>query len=604
MIKVNLSLNIGGQFKPVSSHTLHEKRITVGRDNACTLTLEDTQKHVSRMHVELEEADGAYWMKVVSKVNPVIVNGKRYLSHDRVALAKGDQISVGLYKIEVVTVESAPPPPKVEPPKRLPEKPEDITYIARPGMPLPTRTPPQPSLPETPEDKEETTYVPSPRTPVSEAPVLNAQASQAPPPLSVLPENAAQAEEATYVPATKTPATKTPTPEPLVEKAPAPHLLPPEPDEADDEVTYIQPIAARPSRRSSLMPAPSAQEEEGVSEDLTSIRRPTVKISDPPDRVEPSALPDLDLDLSEAFDSLKDSEPVPKELVIAAKELVTAAKEPVTAAKEPVTAANKPETAERPATGGPAGVPDPDIEEGFSDDRTYVRRPIPRPLPPKSPTQTHVAPPPTPVAPVSVKSARLPAGPGADRAVQAFLEGAGLADLQVPDAEAFMRESGVMVRAAVEGIVMLLLAHEEARRQLGAEPESVAGDNPLKSMADPAEVIAFLFDPRRPAIADADPVKAFEAACSDLRAHQVALFTGMRAAVISALRSLDPKKIEREHGVSLGGLNLTRKSKLWDIAVAQYDTLAREMEADFSKVFGHEILAAYTAQVHKIKGGR
>ena len=111
MIKVNISLNTGGQFKPVSSHTLHEKRITVGRDNDCTLTLEDTQKHVSRMHVELEEADGAYWMKVVSKVNPVIVNGKRYLSHDRVALAKGDQISVGLYKIEVVTVESAPPPP-------------------------------------------------------------------------------------------------------------------------------------------------------------------------------------------------------------------------------------------------------------------------------------------------------------------------------------------------------------------------------------------------------------------------------------------------------------------------------------------------------------
>jgi predicted component of type VI protein secretion system len=163
-----------------------------------------------------------------------------------------------------------------------------------------------------------------------------------------------------------------------------------------------------------------------------------------------------------------------------------------------------------------------------------------------------------------------------------------------------------MVRAAVQGIVMLLLAHEEARRQLGAEPEdnTVAGENPLKSMADPAEVIAFLFDPHRPAIAGASPVKAFEDACSDLRAHQVALFTGMRAAVISALRSLDPKKIEREHGVNVGGLNLTRKSKLWDISVAQYDTLAREMEAEFSKVFGQEILAAYTAQVHKMKGGR
>ena len=64
------------------------------------------------------------------------------------------------------------------------------------------------------------------------------------------------------------------------------------------------------------------------------------------------------------------------------------------------------------------------------------------------------------------------------------------------------------------------------------------------------------------------------------------------------------QKIEREHGLNVGGLNLTRKSKLWDISVAQYDKLAREMEADFSQVFGQEILAAYVAQVHKMKGGR
>ena len=139
--------------------------------------------------------------------------------------------------------------------------------------------------------------------------------------------------------------------------------------------------------------------------------------------------------------------------------------------------------------------------------------------------------------------------------------------------------------------------------QLGAEPQA-AGDNPLKSMADPVEVIAFLFDPDRPPIGDTDPVKAFADACSDLRAHQVALLAGMRAGVLSALRSLDPKKIEKEHGLNLGGLNLTRKSKLWDVSAAHYEKLSREMEEDFNRVFGREILAAYTAQVHKIRGGR
>jgi len=167
-----------------------------------------------------------------------------------------------------------------------------------------------------------------------------------------------------------------------------------------------------------------------------------------------------------------------------------------------------------------------------------------------------------------------------------------------------MRDTGIMVRAAVEGIMMLLLARAEARKELGAEAETDAADNPLTSMASPAEVIAFLFDPNRPAIGDADPVQAFGDACGDLRAHQVALLAGMRAAVQSALQRIDPKKIEREHGVNLGGLNLTRKSKLWDISVAQHEQLVREAEENFGTIFGREILAAYTAQLRKMRGGR
>lgn len=150
---------------------------------------------------------------------------------------------------------------------------------------------------------------------------------------------------------------------------------------------------------------------------------------------------------------------------------------------------------------------------------------------------------------------------------------------------------------------MLLLAREGARKQLGAEPDPGANDNPIKSMASPAEVLAFLFDPKRPAIGDADPVQAFSEACSELRSHQVALLEGMRAAVASALHRIDPKAIEREHGTHLGMLNITRKSKLWDLSVAQHEQLARAMEEDFGKVFGEAILSAYNAQVRKARGG-
>lgn len=387
-IKVNISLSAGGRLKPVASHTLDQTRITIGRDKECALTLEDTQKHISRVHAELEEEDGCYWMKVISKVNPVIVNGRRYTYGNRVALADGDQVNIGLYKLEIV---------------------------------------------------------------VPEVPI-----------------------------------------EPAAEPAVEP-VAPAQP---------VTPVVADPF------------------EELTYVRRPVAKQTLPQSRAAPAYT----------------------------------------------------------------------AEDSLSEEETQVRPSTPE------------------AAPRAAPSAAQPAGAadvGADRAVQAFLEGAGLSHLEISDPEAFMRDSGVMVRAAVEGIMMLLLARAEARKELGAEPPAAgADDNPLKSMASPAEVIAFLFDPKRRTSGDADPVQAFGDACGDLRAHQVALFAGMRAAVLSALRSIDPKRIEREHGRNLGGLNLTRKSKLWDLSIAQHEKLAREMEEDFSNVFGREILAAYSAQVRKVRGGR
>jgi type VI secretion system FHA domain protein len=305
---------------------------------------------------------------------------------------------------------------------------------------------------------------------------------------------------------------------------------------------------------------------------------------------------ELDFDLTDAFE-----EPAPK----------TAPAPPAPAAR----------------AAGPLVRPPPpasEVEEGFSEDVTYVRRSPPKPVPPATPPSKPppAASPKTPSAddlaeeetqyrPVAQPSRRpapaakaAPAtGTDAERAVAAFLEGAGLSNLRVTDAERFMRESGVMVRAAVEGVMMLLLAREEARRQMGADTSAGADDNPIKSMSNPDEVIAFLFDPKRPVIADVDPVQAFSDACSDLRAHQVALFEGMRAAIMTALLRLDPKKLEREHGSGLGMLNITRKSKLWDLSTAQHEQLAREIEDDFAKVFGAEILAAYNVQIRKTRGG-
>lgn len=595
-IKVNISISAGGRLKPVSSHTLHEKRITIGRDKECTLSLEDTQKHVSRTHAELEEQDGAYWMKVVSKVNPVVVNGKRFMYGERVGLKAGDHIGVGLYKLEVVEAVVPPPAPKPAPRPKPEASPEDITYVARRGD-FPKSAPSAPiRLPDLPADQAESTFIPTPppspssATPAAPvAPVAKAFAPPPPPPPAPVPAQSAESEEATYVPPVQI---APPSPVQPAPQAPTVTTHLPESALADDEVTYIPPMWARPASKGGAKDAASSDNtNDGSAEDMTGFRRPPAEETRPQSPapagapVEPSpeeASEGVDFDLSDAFEEEATS---------------------VRVASSPAPAA-EPEPAPPPS-------PEPEVEEDFSEDLTYVRRPPPRPasLAPRAEDlaeeETHYRAPVPEVRPAPVSAGRSQPTPGPQgSAVDAFLEGAGLGRLQVEDPEQFMRDTGIMVRAAVEGIMMLLIARDEARKELGVEATPGADDNPLRSMASPAEVIAFLFDPKRPAIAGADPVQEFGDACSDLRAHQVALFAGMRAAVVSALRGIDPKQIEREHGVNLGGLNLTRKSKLWDIYVTRHEQLTRDVEEGFSKAFGPDLLSAYLAQVRKIRGGR
>jgi predicted component of type VI protein secretion system len=211
------------------------------------------------------------------------------------------------------------------------------------------------------------------------------------------------------------------------------------------------------------------------------------------------------------------------------------------------------------------------------------------------------APPPAPqvAAPAPVRPARASGNP----AVDAFLEGAGLSHLAIADPQAFMRDSGALVRAAVEGLANLMAARAETRKEIGAKADEAAeSGNPLAELSNPDEILAFLFDPDRPAVRGGVPAQALVDACIEVRAHQVALSASMKAVAAGAIARLDPKAIERDHGKSLGGLNLTRKSKLWDISIEQHEKLAQEMLGDFGTAFGREILAAYTAQVQKARG--
>ena len=241
-------------------------------------------------------------------------------------------------------------------------------------------------------------------------------------------------------------------------------------------------------------------------------------------------------------------------------------------------------------------------EATFLGDRAPARKAAPPPppsAPPLPPESTFIA----------QKPAMAPGAP-AGHPLRAFFEGAGLPHkpLSPMETDRILRECGGILRAAIEGLMKLLRTRTEMRKSLGADERAlaVAGDNnPLKLMSDAQHAMDFLFDAGERTDGLLDPVQAVGDACEDLRAHELAVMAGMRAALLAALRRLDPPVIERVADQNAKSLSLAgRKGKLWDAFVVEQDKLAREAQDHFSKAFGRDFIGAYQAELRRLKGGR
>src|SRR3954452_3571249 len=351
--------------------------VTIGRDAGCSLALEDPHKHISRVHVELEEQEGTFWMSVLSKVNPVLVKGQRYGPGTRLTLKSGDSFEMGEFEVQVLFPEPRPEPVS------LPERRSLIRMLAEDDG-----APPQ--------------SIPAPEPGIFEEP--------------------------TYL--------------------------------GGAEPTYMGP-AAKPAAASASRVAPAS----------------------------------------------------------------------------PLASMNQ--------------------------------------------------------------------------ALRAFLEGAGMPhqELSAAQSERLLRDCGTVLRAAVEGLMMLLIARGEMRKEFEAEERTMVAardNNPLKLMGDPHEAMQFLLDPTDRTDGFLDPVQSIGDACEDLRAHELALMTGMRSAILGALRRFDPKAIEKVlEKSSAGGFSLAgKKGKLWDAFVEHQNRLAQEAQEDFNKIFGRDFMSACQAQLRKLKTGK
>ncbi|WP_137175145.1 type VI secretion system-associated FHA domain protein TagH [Massilia sp. HP4] len=202
-----------------------------------------------------------------------------------------------------------------------------------------------------------------------------------------------------------------------------------------------------------------------------------------------------------------------------------------------------------------------------------------------------------------------PAAPDPNDAVlQALLDGLGLPQLRSSHPpEQLARLAGEMLRGLTAGAMDVLVARALTKRESHIDMTMIAprANNPLKFFPDAGSALTQMLGAQLPGYLP--PQSAVQGAFDDLKAHELAVIAGMRAALGAVVQRFDPARIERRLGEP-GRLDRLlpagRKARMWDRLVASYDELARDADEDLQRLFGEKFSSAYAQQVDRLRAGQ
>ena len=195
-----------------------------------------------------------------------------------------------------------------------------------------------------------------------------------------------------------------------------------------------------------------------------------------------------------------------------------------------------------------------------------------------------------------------------DPVIQALMRGLGLTELgSKRSAEEVAELAGAMLREATAGTMGVLMARAMTKRESRLEMTMISSqaNNPLKFFPDADSALMQMMNASMPGYMQ--PVKAYANAFDDLKAHELAIMAGMRAALNGVLKRFDPAVIEQRLQVPTvmdKMLSSNRKAKMWDRMVELYQQMALEADEDFQRLFGETFGDAYEEQIARLQQGR
>lgn len=199
----------------------------------------------------------------------------------------------------------------------------------------------------------------------------------------------------------------------------------------------------------------------------------------------------------------------------------------------------------------------------------------------------------------------LPAQGETGAAARAFLKAAGADGLNISDAELVptMSQIGQVVRILIGGMREILMTRTSIKSEFRIEQTVIGtgGNNPLKFSISPEQAIEAMIKPTTKGYLD--PVAAAEEALRDIKAHEIAMMSGLEAALQEVLRQLSPEELEKkmQSGGGLGGLLKGRKARYWEVYEKMYAEISDRAENEFHEMFSREFARAYQAQLDRLK---
>jgi len=266
----------------------------------------------------------------------------------------------------------------------------------------------------------------------------------------------------------------------------------------------------------------------------------------------------------------------------------------------------------------PAPVTDTNVIPENWDETSFSRADNIPPAPADAFSQPQIAPPQQPPmepapqqppmapAPQQPQSAAAVAG-AEQQAIVAMLMAAGLdqANAQAAGTPANLNALGQILGITTQGLIDVLTARSAVKSQFRVPMTMMrpVENNALKSSANAAEALLNLLVNQNPAYLNA--VDSFAEGFDDIKAHQMALMAGMRAAFDSMLERFDPEELEQRFSKrrSKSMLRLPGSGQNWDMYKDDYDEMTQDADANFQQLFGEEFARAYEEQMQRLTAG-